>query len=86
MVRPASHSADVEIWLDCGQYGRIAVSRVTAKSVVTVEPPQDIPPCYARLVVTVDGHQMHDNVNVTSGFSRGRRFARVRSVNGSAPF
>jgi hypothetical protein len=81
----SSHSADVEMWLDCGEHGRLGLSRITPKSVVAKSVPQDIPRCRAELVVTVDGRQLSRWVDVL-GFSRGRRVALVLPVYDPAPF
>jgi hypothetical protein len=76
MSQFSSHSADVAMWLDCGHYGRMDLSRITPKSVVAKQP-RDIPPCYADLVVTVDGKRFLRRVHVASGFAKGRALARV---------
>jgi hypothetical protein len=80
-----SHSAEVEMWLECGEHGEVHLSRVTPKSVVA-KIAREIPPCIANLVVTVDGRRMCNRVKLTSGFSRGRRMARVLSFDDVAPF
>jgi hypothetical protein len=80
-----SHSAFVEAWLDCGQYGRVMLSRVTPKSVVAKDV-HEIPPCFADLVVTVDGDRIRNRVRLPSGFTKGRRVARAVSVDDAAPF
>jgi hypothetical protein len=79
-----SHSASVEAWLDCGPYGRVMLSRVTPKAVVA-RTPHHIPPCYAELVVTVDGDPVRNRVRLPSGFN-GRRVARAVNVEDVAPF
>jgi hypothetical protein len=87
MTQPlySSHSADVQMWLDCGEHGRLALTRVTPKSVVA-EAPRDIPPCRAELIVAVDGRFLRNTVNLASGFSRGRSVALVLPVDDVAPF
>ena len=80
-----SHSAYVEAWLDCGEYGRVMLSRVTPKSVVA-KAVHEIPPCEADLVVTVDGFRISNRVSLPSGFTKGRRVARAVSVSDVAPF
>jgi len=82
---PSSHSADVYAWLDCGEHGRVMLSRVTPRSVVAKEA-AEIPPCFADLVVTIDGYPVRNRVKLPSGFTRGRRVARVFSVGDVAPF
>jgi hypothetical protein len=86
MSQLGSHSADIEMWLDCGPYGRVVLSRITPKSVVAKAPPRDVPPCLADLIVVVDGHRMQNRVNVTSGFSKGRLAALIQLVGDVAPF
>lgn len=84
MSQLASHSAEVAMWLDCGNHGRVDLCRVTPKSVVAREP-RDIPACYAQLVVSVDG-RIHRTEVLSSGFSKGRAVAFIRPVTDVAPF
>lgn len=79
-----SHSAEVEAWLDCGSYGRLELSRITPTAVFA-KAPQEIPPCYAVLVVVIDGKEHRSRVNLTNGFPKGRRFARALPVDDSVP-
>ncbi len=65
--------------LDCGEHGQVALSRITPKSVVA-KTPRDIPPCFADLVVTVDGQRLSNRVRLTSGFSKRRHAALVRQL------
>src|SRR5437879_4561592 len=37
MSQLVSHSADVQMWLDCGEHGRVDLNRITPKSVVAKE-------------------------------------------------
>ena len=80
-----SHSAYVEAWLDCGDYGRVMLSRVTPRSVVS-KAVHEIPPCDAELVVMVDGHRVSNRVKLPSGFTKGRRVARAFNLDDVAPF
>jgi len=59
--------------------------RVGPKFVMAQAAPE-IPPCFAELVVMVDGKCIRNRVNITSGFARGRRVARVLPVTSAAPF
>jgi hypothetical protein len=79
-----SHSAEVEAWLDCGEHGRIALSRITPKSIVA-KTPCDVPPCLADLVVVVDGEVLRRRVSL-SGFAGGRRVTLLRATEDVAPF
>ena len=81
----SSHSAEVEAWLDCGDHGRVLLSRITPTLAVAKEA-RDIPPCFADLVVTVDGRAIRNRVNLPSGFRNGRRAARMVTVQDVAPF
>jgi hypothetical protein len=77
------HSAEVRMWLDCGEHGHFNLSRITPTSVVTKDA-VEVPSGDADLVVTVDGHEMRSRVHVT-GSSRGRA-ALVLAVDHVAPF
>jgi hypothetical protein len=76
------HSADVRMWLDCGEHGRIDLSRVTPSSVVA-KVVRDLPACEAYLVVVVDGEEMRTRV-ASYGFSNGK--ATVVAIDDNAPF
>ena len=73
------------MWLDCGPYGRVDLSRISPKSVVA-KTAREIPPCFADLIVVVDGERMRKRVNVASGFSKGRLAALIHLVTDAAPF
>ena len=81
----SSHSAEVEAWLDCGDHGRIALSRITP-TLAIAKAARDIPPCFADLVITVDGRAIRNRVNLPSGFRNGGRAARMVTVEDVAPF
>jgi hypothetical protein len=81
-----SHSAEVEMWLECGSFGRVMLSRITPKSVVA-KTPRDIPAGVADLVVTVDGKRLSSRVMLPSGFSKDCHLALIRPVSdAAAPF
>jgi len=71
------------MWLDCGERGRIHLSRITPTSVVTRDELL-VPAGDADLVVVVDGEEMRKRVHVT-GTSRGR-VALVLAADDVAPF
>ena len=77
------HSAEVRMWLDCGEHGHIQLSRITPTSVVTRDA-LNVPAGDADLVVVVDGEEMRTRVHIT-GSSRGR-VAMVLAVDQVAPF
>jgi hypothetical protein len=73
------------MWLDCGEHGRVDLSRITPKSVVARHA-RRVPPGPAELVVCVDGHCERHPVSLGSGFLRGRVVALVRPIGDVAPF
>ncbi len=82
---PKSHSTDVKMWLDCGEHGMVPLSRITPTSVVA-RISKDIPPCDAKLVVTVDGYRMQNRIRLSEGFRKGRRTAVALPIDDIAPF
>jgi len=84
MSELGAHSADVKMWLECGPHGHVPLNRITPKAVVA-KAPQTIPPCFANLVVVVDGERIERPVNLPSGFSGGSA-AMIRLVTDAAPF
>lgn len=82
---PFSYSAVVEMWLDCGEHGRVPLARITPKGVVAKEP-TSVPPCKAKLVVNVDGQTMATPVMLSKGFTPRSTLARVISLDDSIPF
>jgi len=64
------------MWLDCGEHGLMHLSRITPKSVVAKER-REIPPCFANLVVVVDGQRVQHRVHVPKGFTNGRMLTPV---------
>jgi hypothetical protein len=80
----SSHSAEVEMWLDCGTYGKAELSRITPNSVV-LRSQLIAPPCRGRLIVRIDGRESTRVVHV-SGLSANRLAAKIRPINDVAPF
>ena len=79
-VFPTTHSADVEMWLDCGDHGVVELSRVTPRAVFA-KVATEIPPCVAFLNVVVDHNLLRVRVNLKNGIPKGRRAARARAVD-----
>jgi hypothetical protein len=85
MLGPAdSYSADVKMWLDCGTHGHVELSRITPTKVIARRR-CEIPPCYAELVVVVDGETMRRPVHIPAGFTNSR-LALALPVDHVAPF
>ena len=80
-----SHSAEVEMWLDCGEHGKAKLRRIAPNSVVLWES-FNAPPCDADLIVQVDGKSMTRRVKV-GGLSANRLVAKIFLATESiAPF
>src|SRR5579862_3557718 len=67
----STHSADVEMWLDCGPHGKSRLSRSTPNPVVLSQS-FDAPPCEADLIVYVDNKRMARRVKLIRGISKNR--------------
>ncbi|HWB53147.1 MAG TPA: hypothetical protein VG722_03110 [Tepidisphaeraceae bacterium] len=80
-----THSADVEMWLDCSPHGKSKLSRITPNSVVLWQS-FDAPPCEADLIVHIDGKMTTRRVRLTRGVSKNRNMAIVHPVDDVAPF
>jgi hypothetical protein len=79
------HSADVQMWLDCGEHGRAKLKRVTPTSVVLWQS-FDAPPCEADLIVFIDGVKHVVRVHLERGLARNRLVATIRPIDDVAPF
>jgi hypothetical protein len=80
-----AHSADVEMWLDCGPHGKSKLRRITRKSVVLSQP-FDAPPCEGELIVFVDSKRIVRRVRLGRGVSKSRSMAFAYPVDDTAPF
>lgn len=81
----STHSADVELRLDCGEHGMLELSSVTPESVFATAT-LTIPPCEADLIVIVDGQLTRTRVNLIAGYKAGERSATALPVDDIAPF
>jgi hypothetical protein len=84
MSHLAAHSADVKMWLECRDHGRVDLCRITPRSVVARER-RDIPPCDADLVISVDGRIRRTPVNLPTGFTKGRLVAFIAPAADDIP-
>ena len=80
-----NHSADVEMWLDCGEYGKSKLTRISPKSVVLSDS-FDAPPCEATLIVFVDGKRMEQQVWLGRGVLKSRNITFMYPLTNSVPF
>jgi hypothetical protein len=83
--RIPSHSAEVEMWLDCGIHGCVPLNRVSPSAVVA-KSPVDVPAGDVDLVVSVDGQVHRVRVHLANGFSRTNPTATILAVDHVAPF
>lgn len=72
------------MWLDCGPHGLLELSRI-GPSAVIAKFAREIPPCFADLIVCVDGQSLSVRVKLTNGFVKGRRAARALIVDDALP-
>lgn len=82
----SSHSADVDLWLDCGSHGKIPLSRISPTAIVAIDRNAVFPIGPGRLVVVVDGEQTIVPVQVSPGTPSNRGSARVVVADEAAPF
>jgi hypothetical protein len=76
----SNHSSEVEMYLDCGEHGRAKLKRITPSTVELWEP-FDAPPCYAKLVVCINGDERSKIVNLINGLSRNQVEPIVLSID-----
>jgi len=81
---PTGYSADVRIWLVCGDR-RIRLSHASSQFVVAVEA-VDLPAGEARIEFTIDGAHFAREVTLPGGMSADRREIAVSDRNCPAPF
>jgi hypothetical protein len=79
------HSAEVAIWLDCGDHGSVPLSQAAPTFVVATES-VSLPACDARLVMVVDGNRSENAVRLVSGMDRGNRKAVICLDDSVPPF
>lgn len=80
-----NHSAEIDMWLDCGALGRISLSHVSSTFVVAAEA-ANIPACDARIILTVDGQQFVRPIKLVQGLSQSCRESMILSRDGVSPF
>lgn len=78
-----SYSATVQMWLECPDAPKVELGRITPTKVFARKA-WKLPPCFAMLVVVVDGDVIRRPVHLRDGFD-GRSAVAV-SVSDVAPF
>ena len=71
-------SADVDMWMDCDGHGKVPLAQASSTFVVAATA-VDVPPCDARIVLTVDGERFDRRVRLVNGISTDRKDAIVVS-------
>ena len=71
-----NHSADVDLWMDCGPYGAIPLSQASYGFVIAATA-RDLPACIARIILTVDGRKYERTVRLVNGLASASRQAAV---------
>lgn len=80
-----SHSAEVDIYIDCGEFGRIPLSQASSTFVIA-ESAVKVPPCDAEIVIIIDGRQYERKVKLIHGMDPRSREAMVLSRDSVSPF
>jgi hypothetical protein len=78
-----SYSAEVDMWLDCGEHGTIPLAQVASTFVIAASP-VNLPACIARLILMIDGRQLERRVRLSAGMSG--REAQISAYDEAAPF
>ena len=81
----SGHSAHVDLWMDCGEHGKVQLSQAADTFVIATNA-VSIPPCDARIVITVDGYQFVRPVQLVNGMAAPAREAMLLSQDSVSPF
>jgi len=88
MVEPQPqnfYSADVNMWIDCGVHGCVALTH-TASTFVIAADAHELPACDAELILTIDGRRYVRPIRLVNGMTRMSRKAMILSRDAIAPF
>jgi hypothetical protein len=81
----SNYSAEVDIWLDCGELGIIPLSQASSTFVIA-DTAIDLPACEARIILKVDSRKYERKVTLVNGMSQTSRQAMILSSDGVSPF
>src|SRR5256885_1940268 len=84
-TRRQRNPAGMEGCLDCGEYGKSRLRRISRRYVILWQP-FDAPPCDAILNLRVDGKAIVRTVKLLRGVSKNRPMAMVHPLDDVAPF
>jgi len=77
------HSAEVDLWLEC-EHGRFPLGHVGPDFIV-MSRPASLPPCEAKVMISVDGHVFGRRVWLARGSSQADAEVAVMELD-AAPF
>ena len=80
-----NYSADLKIWMDCGDHGTVPLAHAASTFVIAAAP-ANVPACSAKIVLVVDGDRIERPVRLVGGMSPETREAMVSSEDAFAPF
>jgi hypothetical protein len=83
--KKAGYSAEVAMWLECGDHGRVSLSQAAPTFVVAAQP-ISLPAGGARLVMIVDGQRFEHSVRLVDGMDEGTRKAMISLDDSVPPF
>lgn len=83
--KKVGHSAEVAMWLECGDHGRVSLSQAAPTFVVAAKP-VSLPAGGARLVMIVDGQRFEHAVQLVDGMSEATRKAMICLGDSVPPF
>jgi hypothetical protein len=72
---PRTYSADVRLHLEVE--GHVLSLAQTGPEHIIVRQPIDLPPCYADVVVNVDGREHRRHVRLSDGMSKDSRSVKI---------
>jgi hypothetical protein len=84
-ITKIGHSAEVEMWLECGDHGLVALSQAAPTFVIAAKP-VFVPACDARLIMIVDGQRFEHSVQLVNGMTTTRREATICLDESVPPF
>lgn len=79
----ANYSSTVDMWMDCGEHGRIPLSQISSTFVISAIP-ATLPACFARLILIIDGKRLERKIKLVNGMAGLE--AMICSDDDAAPF
>ena len=76
---PRHYSADVDLWMDCGAHGKVALSHAADDFVIAARAKR-VPACNVQIVLVVDGHKYERPARLPLGMSADNREAVLSDI------